>query len=99
MPRPKHAAHPDANQAEIVEGLRGCGYLVLDCSQWAEVFDLAVWGLNWYVNANRWVLMEVKTRRGRLTLAQEAFQREHPGAVHVVRNLEDALRCFGRTVG
>jgi len=96
MGRPRHKAHPDANQQEIVDGLRACGYLVIDCSQWASEFDLAVCGYDEWIRCRRWQLFEIKTRTGRLTLAQEAFQREHPDTIPIVLSLEEILEFFGR---
>lgn len=94
--RPRYSAHPDANQSQIVRGLRDCGYYVLDHSRTGTIYDLLVYGFDWTLQDHTWRLFEVKTQDGALTGAQREFQAEHPGAVQVVRNLEDALKAFGR---
>jgi hypothetical protein len=97
MPRrPRYSAHPDGNQPQIVQELEDCGYYVVNLSRTGHVFDLAVWGFDWHIQDHVWRMIEVKTDDGKLTAAQQAFQEEHPGAVHTARNLEDVLRAFGR---
>ena len=94
--RPRRASQRDANQAEIVDGLRKCGDLVLDVSAFIGEFDLLVFGLDWGTQEHRWEAMEVKMPDGVLTGKELAFQQDNPGAVHTVRSLEDALSVFNR---
>ena len=94
--RPRYRPHPDANQSEIVRGLRDLGYYVLDHSRTGQIYDLAVYGYDTQLQDHVWHLMEVKTEDGQLTMAQREFQDDHPGAVQVVRTLSDALAAFGR---
>jgi len=96
MARPKYRAHPDGNQAEIIDGLLSCGYVVVDASQWADVFDLLVYGWDNRRGFNRWQPVECKTATGRLTESQEAFMDAYPGAIVVARYLADVLVAYGR---
>jgi hypothetical protein len=41
-----------------------------------------------------WVI-EVKGAKGKLTPAQTKFVLDWPGVVHIVRNVDDALRLVG----
>ncbi len=94
--RPRYDPHPDANQPEIVSGLRDCGYAVIDISKWCAVADLLVWGLDWDRQELVWRTLEVKIPGGKLTFEQRAFQEMYPGSVQVVESVEDGLDAFGR---
>lgn len=96
MTRPRYKPHPDANQSAIVAALETAGCYVEDCSRWASVFDLAVWGYDAWVGDHCWHLLEVKTSEGTLTEEQRQFQEDVPGAVQVVRSAHEALCVFGR---
>lgn len=81
----------DANQAEIVAGLRACGWFVEILSDVGRgVPDLLVGG------RGVWVLIEVKAPGGRLTADQAAWairarDRNTPLPL-IAHTLEDALR-------
>ena len=94
--RPRRNSHRDANQGEIVEGLRLCGYWVFDVSAWFAFADLLVWGLDWRTQEKELRLFEVKTATGTLTPTERQFQEDHPGLVQTVRRLEDCLMSYGR---
>jgi hypothetical protein len=92
----RYAARRDANEEEIVSGLRAIGCLVEPLSQ-RGIPDLLV-GLR-----GRWVLLEIKGKRGELTPAQRRFCAVAWAAhlpVAVVRTLDDALEALDlRVVG
>ncbi len=96
MTRPRRKSQRDANQQEIVNGMRECGYWVFDVSAWFPFADLLTYGLDWRTQEHELRLFEVKTQTGTLTPAERAFQEEHPGAVQTVRGLEDCLMAYGR---
>lgn len=82
----------DANEARIVEALRGVGCYVRPLNV-ADVPDLLVSHPRCGV-----VLLEVKSKRGRLSAGQaaeiEAIQ-QHGGQAVVVRSVTEALRAVG----
>ena len=94
--RPRRNSHRDANQAEIVDGLRTLGYRVLNVSAFVGEFDLLVYGLDWQTQELTWKAFEVKTPNGVLTGKELSFQQDNPGAVQTVCSLEDALSAFNR---
>ena len=96
MPRPKYNPHPDANQPQLIDDLLKAGFVVIDCSRWAEVFDLLVYGHDAVRQVNRWQPVEVKTEEGELTEHQQAFMSAYPGAILVARCAEDVLGSYGR---
>ena len=96
MTRPRRNSQRDANQAEIVDGLRTLGYRVLDVSAFVGEFDLLVYGLDWQTQELVWRAFEIKTPTGVLTGKELAFQQDNPGAVQTVCSLEDAMAVFGR---
>jgi len=77
----RRAAKRDANEVEIVRGLRQLGVRVLRLSG-AGVPDLAV-----YWPAKGWLLGEVKTASGRLRPSQAEWGRE----IRIWRSLDDVL--------
>lgn len=80
----------DANQSTIVAGLREIGAAVIDMHELGQgVPDIAVWF------RRRWVLLEVKTAKGTLTSDEMDWHLKHPGAAHIVRTLDDALKAIG----
>lgn len=83
----RRAAKVDANQYEIVDGLRAIGASVYVIK---EPVDLLV-GFR-----NRTVVMEVKNEDGKdlLTDSQRNFFENFRGESYVVYNLEDAIRAL-----
>jgi hypothetical protein len=75
----------DRNQQEIVDALRGIGASVLVLSQvGGGAPDLLVAkGEN--------ILMEVKTKSGKLRKGQQEFMNTWQGPVYVVRTIEEAI--------
>lgn len=82
------AARRDANEAEICEALKATGWLVHRLSA-KGVPDLLChsWRLN------KTILVEVKTKSGKLTKDQQAFVGKWP--VVICRSVEDAI-ALGR---
>lgn len=83
----RRAARRDANEVEIVRGLRQLGVRVLRLSG-AGVPDLAC-----YWPATGWLLAEVKTESGRLRPSQADWGHE----IRIWRSLDDALGDLGIT--
>jgi hypothetical protein len=97
-PRPHRITRRDANQAEIVDGLRASGAFVEDISSTCAWGDILVY---WYdLNAQEriWRVFELKTATGRLTEAEQTMQEQWPGAVMVARSLAEVAAAFGRRV-
>jgi hypothetical protein len=82
----RRAAKVDANQAEIVDALRRIGVAV---EVIGKPVDLLI------CHRATTALMEVKNRDGgdRLTKDQVEFIARWPGVVHVVRSVDEAMRC------
>jgi len=84
---PRRACAKDANHDEIAGALLQLGWWVVDTSQAAQVVpgfpDLLA------AKAGMTVLIEVKTRRGRLTPAESVFQMLWPDRYRIVRRIED----------
>lgn len=84
------AKRVDSNQAEIVAALRAVG---------AAVQSLASIGhgcpdvLCFF--RRQLFLLEVKSPRGRLTAEEAAWHEAWPGAVYVVRSVDEALDAIG----
>ena len=82
----RRAAKVDANQAEIVEALRGIGATVLLLHQVGQGCpDICV---GW--RYNNW-LFEIKTSAGKMTKDETAWHLDWRGQVHVIRSFEDAV--------
>lgn len=87
----RRAARQDANQGPIIAALRaaGCAVYVLQ-----QPVDLLVWapGSGYY-------LIEIKNPDGfnRLTVAQKTFREKWSGPWYLVRTIEEALQCVGKT--
>jgi len=96
MTRPQYFTHRDANQGEIVQGLRDMGAFVFDISPLCPWADIAVWWYDDNLGARRWGFYELKTATGRLTEGEQAMLDEWPGAVMVARCVEDVCREYGR---
>lgn len=79
----RNAARQDANQPEIVAGLRAAGYAVYILGMPVDL--LIGWG------GTRSALLEIKTKDGKLTEFQEKFIPDWPGPIGVVRSLDEAI--------
>jgi hypothetical protein len=82
----RRAARKDANHTDITRAFERMGCDVIDLSRvGGSVPDLLV-----RVRAlNRWMLVEIKTAKGRLKPGQVAFAERWP--VEVVRSVDDAI--------
>lgn len=81
---------PDKTQAKIVEELRQIGAKVRITSGMGDDFpDLLV------LFRGTLILMEVKSKNGRLTTGQELFFKEWHEATVVVRTPKEALQAIG----
>lgn len=85
------AKRTDANQSEIVRALERMGCDVLDLSGvGSSCPDLLV-----RVRAiDRWMLVEVKTPKGRIKPGQAAFAQRWP--VAIVRSVDDAIALLSK---
>ena len=84
--RSTYARSVDANQAEIVAALRGCGVAVVDLSAVGHgVPDLLA------ADIAGTFLVEVKTATGRLRDTQRRFADSWPGDLYVIRDVDDAI--------
>ena len=83
------AARVDSNHGEIVEALVGHGCKIIDLSGVGKgVPDIMVWIPLW----GRWVLIEIKSSRGKLNERQRKWHEEFKNCmVFVVRSAEEAL--------
>ena len=84
MPKSRYAARKDQNHADIQAVFERCGCAVLDCSRYDGFVDLLVW-------RHEPRLVEVKGKKGRLTMSQKSLAAKWPGPIHVVRDEEQAL--------
>jgi hypothetical protein len=82
----RRAAKVDANQAAIVDALRRC---CVQVEPIGKPVDLLI------CHRGETALMEVKNPDGRdqLTKDQIEFMARWPGKVHVVRSVDEAIRC------
>ena len=81
----------DANQIEIVSALRAAGAHVAITSNLGGGFpDLVC------MYADRVLLMEVKSKGGRLTEEEQVFYNEWSAGMVVVYSVEEALDAIGR---
>ena len=87
----KYARKVDTNHLEIKQALISAGYPTWDCSSYGRgIPDLLVMSKSY-----RFVFLEVKQRRGRLTVDETKFFNEFMlGAVYVVRSIEDAFETM-----
>lgn len=80
----------DANQPDIVAGLRAVGATVLHLHELGRgVPDILVG------HRGNLYLFELKSERGHLTPAQQRWHNAWRDSVAVIRSLEDALRALG----
>ena len=84
----RYAAKRDKNEADIVRVLEYVGATVTPLSD-TGCPDLLVG----YDGEN--YLLEVKGKRGKLTVDQIAWHQTWAGSVQVVRNADEALRALG----
>jgi hypothetical protein len=91
----RRAAKVDANQAQIVQQLRRCGYTVLPTHQLKNAFDVLVGahGLNF--------AFEIKDpakppSARKLTPGEQAFQEKWRGQVATVTTLEECLEVINK---
>ena len=83
------AARTDLNHAEIREGLRRIGATVADTSRVGRGFPDLVVGY-----MGRTVLLEIKSKGGKLKASQMDWFRDWRGEAYVVSSLEQALRVL-----
>jgi hypothetical protein len=81
----RRAAKIDSNHTEIVRALRKLGIAVYNIK---KPVDLLVC----YQGVTS--VMEIKGTDGRLTKDQVEFIAEWPGVIHVVRNVDEAIRAL-----
>lgn len=83
----KYGAKRDANELEIVAGLRkiGCGVLHLSAG---GVPDLLV------SFKNKLYLFEVKTKKGKLTEDQVKFHETWKGTIYIIKSLDEAIEIL-----
>lgn len=94
----RRAARTDANQPEIIKGLRACGCSVWDTSGVGNGFpDIVVGraGYNW--------LFEIKDgakppSKRKLTPCEKAFFASWRGSVAVVKSLDEAIQMINDTI-
>ena len=85
---PRYASKVDGPHAEIRDGLRACGWLVLDTSRAGSGCpDLIAVTPDYIVR-----LFEVKSPHGRLKPKQQALQ-DAGWPITVIGTLEEALAC------
>ena len=99
----RHKSKVDANQKEIVEALRkaGCSVFITSCVG-SDFPDLVVGTTGrlpeWVKHNGSTVLMEIKTKDGKLSEGQQSFIRDFRGACVVVRSVEEALLAVGKEI-
>ncbi len=91
----------DKNQKEIVDALRAAGCSVYVTSGVGEDFPDLVVGTphkppDWVNDLGSTILMEVKSKDGRLSEGQRRFISNFKGACIVVRSIEEALIAIGK---
>lgn len=86
----RRAAKIDVTQPEIVATLRAAGYYVLSLAPMGNgVPDLLV-----VSKLRRAVLLEVKTGSAKLTPDEEAWHKQYPGPLYIVRDAAQALHAM-----
>lgn len=81
-------AKRDANEKQLAKDLRHCGVFVMKISG-EDQPDLACY------YRGQWFMLEVKTEKGRVRKNQNWDETIEPGAVPIVRTLDEALRAIG----
>ena len=89
----RRAAKTDTNQGDIVKGLRSIfgPECVFDASGMGKGFPDLVVGVR-----GKTLLMEVKTKTGKLTTDQQIFHKVWDGQIAVVTTLEEALQVIAK---
>lgn len=93
-----YARRRDKNQSDLEAELRRLGFHTIDTSRQGHGFpDMLVLGYNRHTDTTAALMVEVKTRTGKLTVDEQIFMRELPdGAPYIVaRSTEDVLAWFG----
>lgn len=91
----RYAARRDTAEPAIIEALKAAGATVVMLSA-AGVADLLVAAPNRVTGHWDTYLMEVKSKGGKLTPAQDRFMTDWPASnLFVVRTAEEALRAIG----
>ena len=91
----RRAARVDTNQASIVEELRARGFLVAITHRLGGGFpDIVVAGRDWG-GTPQVLLVEIKSKGGRLTPAEKKFMEEWRVFAIVAYSVADILRGFG----
>jgi len=80
----------DANQKEIVDGLRQVGASVVSLADVGKGTPDILVGFR-----QKSYLLEIKTDDGKLTPDQRLFHATWNGHIAIVRNLDEALRVIG----
>lgn len=86
----RRAARKDANHNDICDALRALGYTVLDLSRLGDGAPDCLVG-----NGNKNVLLEIKTKTGKLKPDQVKFFEYWKGPKAVVRDISEALYACG----
>ncbi len=88
----RRGARKDANHNDIAEALAAIGCLVMDTSAMGRGFpDILISPPH---NRHDLMLLEIKTKTGRLNPAQIAFHRQWDGATYVVRSVDEAIELI-----
>lgn len=86
----------DANHRDIIQALRDAYISVWDTADLGNGFPDAVAAAPHRVTGqDLTALLEIKTKDGKLTPAEEKFIADWRGTVHIVRTVEEALAVFG----
>ncbi len=97
--RPHHYTKSDANQAEIVEGLRKLGFDVDIVSGLKGIYDIVVSGKKLMEFSSVCSLrVEIKPEKGELNETEVKYweSQKHVGSLIIARCTEDILEWFGR---
>jgi hypothetical protein len=89
----------DNNHNEIKNALRDAGFHVADTSRLGAGFpDLMVTGYHNDYQTLMALLVEVKSKGGKLTVPEKRFHKGYPdgGPLIIAYGIEDVLRWFGR---
>jgi hypothetical protein len=82
---PRWAAKKDTTHGPVIDALIACGWYVMDVSRAPLVIDLII------AKAGRVVIVEVKSRSGRITKRQADIFAEWPGETAILRSVKDVL--------
>lgn len=91
-----HLYKKDANHDEIKQALLDAHLSVIDTAGIGGGFpDLVIGGYHQQLQIPITVLVEIKTREGKLRLSQEQLHETWRGAIFTVRTRREALAIFG----